>query len=243
MKHFPNGPLLNVSELSKTFFIHHLDRKIDAFRGISFVMDQGEFLLLRAPNGAGKSTLLRCLWRSCIPSAGAARFCTSAGQIVDLATCAEADVLQLRRTQIGFVSQFLRARPRVPALDIVAEPLRSEGATQAAARTRAKELLEIFGVRPELWPAYPSTFSGGEQQKVNLARALIVPKRLMLLDEPTASLDAGARTALVQGLVMLKQQGVALIGVFHHPEDVMHLVDGVIDLETSIRTAMAMQAG
>ena len=116
---------------------------------------------------------------------------------------------------MGFVTQFLIARPRVSAEEVVAEPLRQAGVTDPL--EQARHWLATFGVRPDLWRAYPTTFSGGEQQKVNLARALSLPQRLLLLDEPTASLDAGARAALVARLKALKSQGVAMIGVFHHP--------------------------
>jgi alpha-D-ribose 1-methylphosphonate 5-triphosphate synthase subunit PhnL len=121
----------------------------------------------------------------------------------------------------------------VAAEDIVAEPLRRAGVAAADALREARRWLEEFGVKRDLWRAYPSTFSGGEQQKVNLARALILPQRLLLLDEPTASLDVGARAALVRRLGDLKAQGVAMIGVFHHPGDVADLIDREIELTTS----------
>jgi alpha-D-ribose 1-methylphosphonate 5-triphosphate synthase subunit PhnL len=119
----------------------------------------------------------------------------------------------------------------VSALDLVAEPLQAAHEMNGHAADFAGQLLGAFGLRPELWPAYPTTFSGGEQQKVNLARALAHQHRLLLLDEPTASLDVNARAALVARLRQLKQQGVAMIGVFHHPEDVRALVDGEIHLK------------
>ncbi|MFN4210469.1 MAG: ATP-binding cassette domain-containing protein, partial [Devosia sp.] len=151
---------------------------------------------------------------------------------IDLARAADVDIALLRRQEIGFVTQFLNARPRVAAQDIVAEPLRLAGHAPDDALEQARHWLGEFGVRPELWRAYPSTFSGGEQQKVNLARALILPQRLLLLDEPTASLDVGARRALVRRLGDLKAAGVAIVGVFHHPGDVADLIDREIDLAT-----------
>jgi alpha-D-ribose 1-methylphosphonate 5-triphosphate synthase subunit PhnL len=118
----------------------------------------------------------------------------------------------------------------VSAEAIVAEPLRLAGWKQEAALDEARKALETFGVKKDLWAAYPTTFSGGEQQKVNLARALILPQKLLMLDEPTASLDANARAALVARLQELKGQGTAMIGVFHHPDDVLHLIDRIVDL-------------
>ena len=226
-------PLLRVEGLTKTFRMYHLDAMLHAFEGVSFDLYKGEFLLLRGHNGAGKSTLLRTIWRSYLPVAGHVWYQSGLGDI-DLANAADVDIALLRRREIGFVTQFLNARPRVAAQDIVAEPLLLAGYGQAEALEQARHWLDQFGVRPELWRAYPSTFSGGEQQKVNLARALILPQRLLLLDEPTASLDAGARAALVRRLRDLKSQGVAIIGVFHHPGDVAELIDREINLATRV---------
>ncbi|SMX27653.1 Alpha-D-ribose 1-methylphosphonate 5-triphosphate synthase subunit PhnL [Pelagimonas phthalicica] len=221
--------VLEIDGLSKAFDLHHLGNRIAAFSKISFAVDAGEFVLLKGANGAGKSTLLRTLYRSYLPQAGQIRFQSSHGEI-DLARAAEVDIAYLRRSEIGFVTQFLTARPRVSAEAIVAEPLRLAGVAADDALEQARHALDIFGVKPDLWPAYPTTFSGGEQQKVNLARALILPQRLLLLDEPTASLDAKARAALVARLAELKSQGTAMIGVFHHPDDVEHLIDRIVDL-------------
>jgi alpha-D-ribose 1-methylphosphonate 5-triphosphate synthase subunit PhnL len=221
--------VLQVENLTKHFRMHHLNQRLDAFDGVSFTLSGGEFLLLRGPNGVGKSTLLRTLYRSYLPCGGHVWYHMDRGRI-DLAVAADVDIAQLRRREIGFVTQFLIARPRVAAEDIVAEPLRSAGISAAEALEEARRRLEEFGVKRDLWRAYPTTFSGGEQQKVNLARALIVPPRLLLLDEPTASLDAGARIALVRRLAELKAGGVAMIGVFHHPGDVAALIDREIEL-------------
>ncbi len=221
--------VLDIEGLSKTFTLHHLDKQIGAFSDVSFSVAAGEFVLLKGANGAGKSTLLRTLYRSYLPQSGQVRFQSVHGEI-DLARAAEIDIAHLRRTEIGFVTQFLTARPRVSAEDIVAEPLRQAGHGQDDARDAARAALATFGVKPDLWRAYPTTFSGGEQQKVNLARALILPQKLLLLDEPTASLDAQARAALVARLAELKAGGTAMIGVFHHPDDVAHLIDRIVDL-------------
>ncbi len=221
--------VLDIQGLTKGFSLHHLGKDISAFEDISFSVAAGEFVLLKGANGAGKSTLLRTLYRSYLPRSGEIRFHSSHGMI-DLARAADVDVAHLRRTEIGFVTQFLTARPRVSAEAIVAEPLRLAGWEADAALGAARSALQTFGVKPDLWAAYPTTFSGGEQQKVNLARALILPQKLLMLDEPTASLDVNARGALVARLQELKDQGTAMIGVFHHPDDVMHLIDRVVDL-------------
>lgn len=222
-------PVLDIRGLQKGFTMHHLGQGFAAFDDVSFAVAAGEFVLLKGANGAGKSTLLRTLYRSYLPQAGQILFRSDHGQI-DLARAADVDITYLRQTEIGFVTQFLVARPRVSAEALVAEPLRLAGIDAEQSLTEARHWLKTFGVKANLWPAYPTTFSGGEQQKVNLARALIRPQKLLLLDEPTASLDANARAALVQRLADLKAQGTAMIGVFHHPDDVAHLIDRVIDL-------------
>lgn len=223
-------PVLQVEGLAKTFTMHHLGQTLHAFSGVGFTLHPGHFLLLKGPNGVGKSTLLRTIWRSYLPDAGQVWFAHPAGRI-DLARAADVDIAQLRRSEMGFVTQFLIARPRVSAEEIVAEPLRRSGVPGKEALADARHWLGTFGVKRDLWRAYPTSFSGGEQQKVNLARALIRPPRLLLLDEPTASLDAGARVALVARLHELKAAGVAMIGVFHHPGDVATLIEGAIELQ------------
>lgn len=235
-------PLLDVRNFCKQFVIHHLHREIPVFDGLNFVLDEGEFLLVEGPNGVGKSTLLRCLYRSYRPSSGQALYHSQSGP-VDLARAADVDIMLLRRAEIGFVTQFLHPRPRVTARELVAEPLLAAGMVYDQAIAEAERLLALFGLKPALWSAYPTTFSGGEQQKVNLARALIRPCRLLLLDEPTASLDKDTRAALVIRLTELKAQGVAMMAVLHHPEDVAGLVDETVSLgNTAVMPANGTEA-
>jgi len=234
--------ILDVQGFTKRFFIHHLQREIAAFDGVSFRVQAGEFLLVSGSNGVGKSTLLRCLYRTYLPTAGQAIYRSTLGEI-DLARAADVDIALLRRREIGHVTQFLRPRPRISALDIVAEPLVTNGHTWAGARSAAGEWLDAFGLKPDIWQAYPTTFSGGEQQKVNLAQALIAPRRLLLLDEPTASLDATACAVLTTRLQQLKAQGVAMIGVFHHPEDVRDSIDAELRLAAPDSTYVLQPEG
>jgi alpha-D-ribose 1-methylphosphonate 5-triphosphate synthase subunit PhnL len=233
-------PLLQVQHYSKQFYIHHLERLIDVFSDITFTLQVGQFVSISGANGAGKSTLLRCLYRSYRPTQGVALYHSAFGAI-DLATAADADMAFLRRQEIGFVSQFLRPRPRVSTLELVAEPLLNTGMSWQDAVQQAESMLDTFGLKRELWQAYPTTFSGGEQQKVNLARALIRPYRLLLLDEPTASLDKATRVSLASRLSELKAQGVAMIGVFHYPDEVRHIVDQEIPL-TALSTDLQLDA-
>ena len=221
--------LLEVENLTKRFYLHQLEREVQAFSALSFTLAAGEFLLVAGANGVGKSTLLRTLYRSYRASSGHAWYGSLHGRL-DLVRAADVDVMLLRQQEIGFVTQFLRPRPRVSAVELVAEPLLFSGTPHKVALERASQALALFGLKPELWQAYPTTFSGGEQQKVNLARALTQPRRLLLLDEPTASLDAQARVALRERLAQLKNDGVAMIGVLHHPEDVAGLLEREINL-------------
>jgi alpha-D-ribose 1-methylphosphonate 5-triphosphate synthase subunit PhnL len=223
--------ILQTERLSKRFEIHHLERRVPAFEDITFTLNEGEFVLVSGPNGAGKSTLLRCLYRTYLPTSGSAWYESRYGRI-DLARAAEVDIVRLRAEEIGHVTQFLRPRPRVSALELVMEPLLAAGVQRSIAREQAEFLLALFGLKFALWHAYPTTFSGGEQQKVNLARSLARANRLLLLDEPTASLDATARAALVERLAELKAAGVAMLGVFHHPEDVQHLIDRTLAIRS-----------
>ncbi|MDW8018304.1 MAG: ATP-binding cassette domain-containing protein [Thermus sp.] len=222
--------MLEVWELEKRFYLHRLGREVVAFQGVSFRLKAGEFLLLEGPNGAGKSSLLKVLYRTYRPTAGAIWLQTGQGPL-DLAQAGEREVLWARKHWVGYARQFLDPRPRTPALEVAAEPLLWAGLPREEALARARELLLELGLREELLEAFPTAFSGGERQKVNLARIFLRPLPLLLLDEPTASLDPGARKAVRARLWALKEQGVAMVGVFHHPEDVAGLVDRSLRLE------------
>lgn len=157
--------LLSIQQLSKRFHIHALSRQVMAFEDLDFELQAGEFKLVAGINGAGKSTLLRCIYRSYLPTSGRAIYQSGFGPI-DLCKAADEDIALLRRREIGYVSQFLRPRPRVSALELVAEPLLHLGVCQEAAEAKAARLLEAFGLKPELWAAYPTTFSGGNSKRL-----------------------------------------------------------------------------
>lgn len=212
--------MLTVENLSKDFTLHILNGKhIEACRDISFNVPQGSFLGLSGPSGAGKSTVLKCIYRTYLPSAGAVWYDSAACGRVDLATLPDRAVIDIRTREMGYVSQFLKVIPRVSALDVVMEPiLARNGVSPAEARTRAAGLLERLRIPAHLFDAYPATFSGGEQQRVNIAHAVSWRPRMLLLDEPTASLDRESVEVVVDILQELRQEGTTMIGIFHDTE-------------------------
>jgi len=212
------APLLAAEGLRKSFTLHLQGGvRLEVLDGIELAVLGGECVVLAGPSGAGKSTLMRCLYANYKPQAGRI-LVRHRGALVDMAAAAPAEVLAVRRETMGYVSQFLRVIPRVPALDIVAEPLHALGVGAEAARARAGALLERLNIPARLWELPPATFSGGEQQRVNLARCFVHPYPVLLLDEPTAALDAGNRAVVVSLIEEAKARGAALVGIFHDAE-------------------------
>jgi alpha-D-ribose 1-methylphosphonate 5-triphosphate synthase subunit PhnL len=219
-----------VSEVSKSFTMHLRDGiRLPVVDGVSFAIKAGECAVLGGPSGAGKSSILKMLYGNYAVDAGQI-IVDHRGQLVDLATASPRMVLQIRRDTIGYVSQFLRTVPRVSALDVVAEPLVSLGQEREAARERARGLLALLNLPERLWSLPPATFSGGEQQRVNIARGFITPHPVLLLDEPTASLDARNREVVVEMISGKKREGVALLGIFHDADVRAVVADTVIDV-------------
>ena len=208
--------MLHVEHISKTFTLHMLGQKrIYGFNDINFTVHSGRALVLSAPSGMGKSSILKCIYRTYIPSQGSIRYQSALMGEVDLATLDEHHIIRLRRSEICYVTQFLKVLPRVPTIDIVAEPLLIQGVSLKEARDIAREYLTKLKIPSRLFNAFPITFSGGEQQRVNIARAIIGKPQLLLLDEPTASLDASATMVVLRMLQELKKQGTAMVAVFH----------------------------
>jgi alpha-D-ribose 1-methylphosphonate 5-triphosphate synthase subunit PhnL len=173
--------------------------------------------VLDAPSGAGKSTLLRMLYGNYRIDCGSV-FVRHRGAPLDLALAPPRLLLEVRRETIGYVSQFLRVLPRVAAVDVVAEPLLQRGAPAREARERAATLLSALALPERLWGLAPATFSGGEQQRVNIARAVIAEHPILLLDEPTASLDQENRVRVLALLSARRDSGAAMVAIFHDPE-------------------------
>jgi len=174
--------------------------------------------VLAGPSGSGKSTVLKMIYGNYKTESGSIAIRSENG-VVDIARAAPRDVLKVRNRTVGYVSQFLRVIPRVPTLDIVAEPLKARGVSTEEARGRAEAMLDFLSISPRLWNLSPTTFSGGEQQRVNIARGFIAQYPVMILDEPTASLDRENRQKVIALIQQAKQQNTALIGIFHNEED------------------------
>ncbi|NKE47007.1 phosphonate C-P lyase system protein PhnL [Roseomonas frigidaquae] len=201
--------------LSKEFRLHlQGDVRIPVLADVDFSVAPGECVALAGPSGAGKSTLMRCLYGNY--GAGSGRILIRhRGELVDLAAADPMLVREIRRETLGYVSQFLRVIPRIGARDIVAEPLRARGVPAGAALARATELLTRLNLPARLHDLPPATFSGGEQQRINLARGFAADYPVLLLDEPTASLDPVNRQVVVTLIAEAKARGAALIGIFH----------------------------
>lgn len=208
--------ILKVEHLSKSFTLHQKEEtKIVGCRDVSFTLEAGEFVGITGKSGAGKSTILKCIYRTYIPTGGAIQFSSERFGITNLATASEQRILAIRSEEISYVSQFLKVLPRVTALDMVAEGLLENGYTQRDALDEAKEMLIHFHLPRVLWDAYPHTFSGGEKLRLNLARAMVKRPKLLLLDEPTASLDEKSKESVQEMIIDLKKKGTSMLGIFH----------------------------
>lgn len=207
-----------VDSAAKTFTLHTQGGvRIPALSGVSLTVRAGECVALTGPSGAGKSTLMRMIHGNYLTGGGSVRVRDGEGWVA-LETAAPYEVLALRRRSLGYVSQFLRVLPRVPAVDVVAEPLTTLGVAPDDARARAAALLTRLRIAERLWSLSPVTFSGGEQQRVNIARGFAHPFPALLLDEPTASLDAANRATVLDLIREAKAGGAAILGIFHDAE-------------------------
>ena len=207
--------MLRIDNLAKTFLLHNQGaKKLPVFQNISFQVKAGECLVLTGASGTGKSTLLRAIYANYLVQSGTINI-RHENKWVDLASASPHEVLDIRKKTLGYVSQFLRVIPRISTIDLVCEPLIVQGKLIKPAKTRAKKLLNKLSIPESLWDLPPATFSGGEQQRVNIARTLIQDYPILLLDEPTASLDEKNRDAVIELINEARNQGTAVVGIFH----------------------------
>lgn len=234
-----NNIRIQVNDLSKRFVLHNQGgTQLDVLSHVSLQVEAGQCLVLSGPSGTGKSTLLRSLYANYLPQTGEVRV-RHEGDWVDMASAPPHHVLAVREHTMGYVSQFLRAIPRVSTLDIVSEPLRRHGVDPDEARERAAQLLERLNIPESLWSLAPSTFSGGEQQRVNIAHGFILDYPILLLDEPTASLDAANRQVVVELMREAMARGAALVGIFHDAEVRDAVATHSYDLSTGQQRSLA----
>ena len=223
--------MLEVENLEKRFISHALNGKeIRGFRPVSFTVPGGTAMGLSGPSGYGKSSVLKCIYRTYLASSGSIAYESETFGRVSLTELSGDRVLTLRRREMGYVTQFLSVLPRVPVIDVVAEPMVEAGEKRSEARAKAGDLLKRLKIHAGLHDAYPATFSGGEKQRVNLARAVIRPPRLLLLDEPTASLDAEAMQVVLDLLSEMKRKGTTMIAIFHDHSIMDRLMDDVYSM-------------
>jgi alpha-D-ribose 1-methylphosphonate 5-triphosphate synthase subunit PhnL len=223
--------LLHVDDVTKTFTLHlQGGKRLPVLSGLTFDLHAGECLVLGGPSGAGKSSVLKMVYGSYGVDSGR-MLLDQGGDLLDLARASAREVLAARRDTIGYVSQFLRVVPRIAALDVVAEPLRAQGADLGHARERAGELLARLSIPERLWSLPPATFSGGEQQRVNIARGFIARRPLLLLDEPTASLDARNRQVVIDLVREELAAGVGVLAIFHDADVREAVGDRIVDIE------------
>lgn len=218
--------MIRVEDLSKAFTLHTQGgARIEVMRGAELSVAPGECVALVGRSGAGKSTLMRMVQGN---------YRADGGRIlvggVDVARAEPREILRLRRETLGWVSQFLRVIPRVPTLDVVAEPLRNVGVAEGEARERAAALLSRLNLPEALWGLSPTTFSGGEQQRVNIARGFVHPYPALLLDEPTASLDPVNRRVVLDLIREAKARGAAILGIFHDAGARAEVCDREVDV-------------
>jgi alpha-D-ribose 1-methylphosphonate 5-triphosphate synthase subunit PhnL len=222
--------MIDITNAEKTFTMHLQGGvELPVVRGVSFHVEPGECVVLSGPSGAGKSSILKMIFGNYRCEGGRIGI-RHQGTVIDLATAEPRQVLSVRRSTIGYVSQFLRAVPRVATIDVVAEPLIAKGSARADAREQAGGLLRRLNIPERLWALPPSTFSGGEQQRVNIARGFISDLPILLLDEPTASLDAANRAVVVELIEEKKRQGVAMVAIVHDDEIRRLIADRIVDV-------------
>lgn len=223
--------VLDIRNLSKSFQLHlQGNTTLPVFKELNLQVRAGECVVLHGVSGMGKSSLLKCIYGNYKPNEGSIALHFKDGEI-DLATCSPQWIHAVRQHTVAYVSQFLRVVPRVPALQVVAQPLLDAGTPKDEAERAAGELLERLHIAPSLWQLSPTTFSGGEQQRINIARSFIRHYPVMLLDEPTASLDAKNRAVVLELIQEAKRAGSAMIGIFHDEETRNQVADRMLELQ------------
>lgn len=210
--------ILTIENISKSFTLHNLDKHIKAIEQIDIHVKEGEFVGITGKSGSGKSTVLKCIYRTYLPQGGSIWYNSRAYGPIDLAHASEREMIDLRKNEIGYVSQFLHVMPRTTARELVQQAILEMGRDHDVAKREAEKILAHFELDPSLWDSYPATFSGGEKLRLNIARAMVKRPRLLLLDEPTASLDPASKLKVRELMEQLMREGTTMLGIFHDLE-------------------------
>jgi alpha-D-ribose 1-methylphosphonate 5-triphosphate synthase subunit PhnL len=226
-------PILRIQNLSKTFELHNLGKRIHAIDNVNLVLYKGEFVGITGKSGSGKSTILKSVYRTYVVSPDADIWYSSLrfGE-VNLVTATERQMIYLRQHEIGYVSQFLNVMPRTTARELVKVAILEMNRSVDEAEAGAEQILAHFELDRTLWDSYPATFSGGEKLRLNIARAMVKRPRLLLLDEPTASLDRASKEKVRDLLEQLMQEGTTMLGIFHDLEFMQHLCDREYNMQS-----------
>lgn len=228
--------ILKIENLAKNFHLHNLDKTIKSCQNINFTLEKGEFIGIVGLSGAGKSTIMKCINRTYLPMQGNIFYDSEAFGVINLARASEREVLYLRKYEIGYVSQFLNVMPRTTAKEHVMNALLEIGEAEKNAKQSAEEMLNYFKLSENLWDVYPNTFSGGERLRLNLAHSMVKMPRLLLLDEPTASLDNKTKILVQEMLKKLKAKKTSMLGIFHDLEFMEGVCDRVFNISEGVFT-------
>lgn len=222
--------LLEIANLSKSFYLHNLGKEIHSCQNISFSLENGQFVGIVGRSGAGKSTILKCINRTYMPERGDIFYDSEAFGLMNISKATDREMIYLRKYEIGNVSQFLNVMPRTTAKEHVMNALLEMGTDAKSSAQEAETMLEFFKLPENLWDIYPNTFSGGERLRLNLAHAMVKRPRLLLLDEPTASLDNKTKMLVKEMLLQLKGRNTSMVGIFHDLEFMEGVCDNVFNL-------------
>jgi len=222
--------MLRIENVGKRFTIHDLNKQIRACRNININLGEGEFVGITGRSGSGKSTILKMIYRSYLPDEGEIFYNSARWGEISLTEADERQIIFLRKYEIGYVSQFLDVLPRMTARSIIEHAVLEMGKSQEEGAGEAERMLTHFELAPSLWDSYAATFSGGEKLRLNIARAMVKHPRMLLLDEPTASLDSHSKKKVRELIEQLKNEGTTMLGIFHDIE----FMEGLCDREYSM---------
>jgi len=226
--------ILQIQSFSKSYYIHQHQQHIQAILSLDLDVKYGEFVAIIGKSGSGKSTILKSIYRTNAPDKGSILFESTQYGSIDLLTALDQQIINIRRHEIGYVSQFLNILPRTTAFEYVKQSLLESDPSCKDYELKVSQILSHFELSENLWSMYPNTFSGGEKLRLNVAAAMIKKPRLLLLDEPTASLDANSKIKVKELISLLKQEGTSMIGIFHDIDFIRDLCDRVIHIEKGV---------